>query len=353
MNAKKIGEFISTLRKQNNMTQKDLAQKLQVTDKAVSKWETGKGIPDIEFLLLLSQEFSVSINELLTGEKIEDTASEKKVEEKIAKEYINIVKKESEYRDIILGMSVVVAFFVAVAVALYNLVIPRIYEEVMGTRHCVIVEDYSYIMLMDQKYVPFHIPEGLTCEVGEILIYNPKVEGVSFLECLLFEENVVYSIKNCPQNEIVYLQGDYGLTETGFYCLESKVEEYTKVAEDWKRDTVVAQIRTGDVSNYNLEISEELLDYLESGTLKKAKGVDCYICLEDGDDEIALLSIQKNGIYMNIEGILLWKGGEYYFRDFDDSYNEDGYDSEDGLEEPYTIDGKFYEELDRIFSYKE
>lgn len=69
MNTQKTGEFIKNLRKENNMTQLELAKKLNCTDKAVSRWETGKGLPDADTLLSLSDVFGVSINEILLGER--------------------------------------------------------------------------------------------------------------------------------------------------------------------------------------------------------------------------------------------------------------------------------------------
>lgn len=69
MNSEKIGKFIYDLRKKYNLTQKELADKLNVTAQAVSKWENGRGVPDIELLKKLSEEFDVSITELIEGEE--------------------------------------------------------------------------------------------------------------------------------------------------------------------------------------------------------------------------------------------------------------------------------------------
>lgn len=69
MNTQKTGEFIKALRKENNTTQLELANKLNCTDKAISRWETGKGLPDADMLLSLSATFGVSINEILLGER--------------------------------------------------------------------------------------------------------------------------------------------------------------------------------------------------------------------------------------------------------------------------------------------
>ena len=69
MYSKKTGEFIAALRKERGLTQKELADKIGVTDKAVSKWECGRGFPDIGILEILSKQLGVSITELMNGER--------------------------------------------------------------------------------------------------------------------------------------------------------------------------------------------------------------------------------------------------------------------------------------------
>ena len=63
----KIGKFIATLRKYKGLTQEQLGEKLGVTNKTISRWENGNYMPDVEMLSLLSKEFGVSINELISG----------------------------------------------------------------------------------------------------------------------------------------------------------------------------------------------------------------------------------------------------------------------------------------------
>ena len=69
MDNEKMGAFIAGLRKEKGMTQRELAAKLNITDKAVSKWERGLSLPDIALLTPLAQELGVSVGELLEGEK--------------------------------------------------------------------------------------------------------------------------------------------------------------------------------------------------------------------------------------------------------------------------------------------
>ena len=71
MNQEKIGKFIKQIRQDNNLTQKDLADKLGVTYQAVSKWENGKNVPDIATLKEISKLFNTNIDEILDGEKKE------------------------------------------------------------------------------------------------------------------------------------------------------------------------------------------------------------------------------------------------------------------------------------------
>lgn len=73
MDAKVTGCFIAQLRKELGLTQKELAEKLEVTDKAISRWETGKGLPDTSLLKPLAEIFGVSVGELLSGKRMDDS----------------------------------------------------------------------------------------------------------------------------------------------------------------------------------------------------------------------------------------------------------------------------------------
>lgn len=83
MNQEKIGKFISKLRKEKNMTQNELATKLGITDRAVSKWENGRGMPDLSLIKPLCDVLDISVSELLCGEKINKKEYQLKLEETI------------------------------------------------------------------------------------------------------------------------------------------------------------------------------------------------------------------------------------------------------------------------------
>ena len=77
----KIGRFIAECRKKEKLTQMQLAEKLGITDRAISKWETGKAMPDSSLMLMLCDILKISVNDLLCGERIGMENSDKKNEQ--------------------------------------------------------------------------------------------------------------------------------------------------------------------------------------------------------------------------------------------------------------------------------
>ena len=117
----KIGKFIAECRKKNNLTQMQLAEKLNITDRAISKWENGKAMPDSGIMLDLCSELKISVNELLSGEVIDMNNYNEKAEQNLLE-----MKKQKEDVDrlllrleIILGVIIVAAFLVTMGVAAY------------------------------------------------------------------------------------------------------------------------------------------------------------------------------------------------------------------------------------------
>ena len=90
----KIGKFIASCRKEEGMTQAELAEKLGISDRAVSKWETGKSMPDSGIMLELCRFLKINVNELLSGERIMAEFYSKQVEENLL-----TMKRELEERD--------------------------------------------------------------------------------------------------------------------------------------------------------------------------------------------------------------------------------------------------------------
>ena len=133
----KIGKFIAECRKKKNMTQATLEEKLNITDRAISKWETGKGMPDSSIMLELCKELNISVNELLSGEMIEMNNYDRKAEENLIE--LKKQKEESDKNMLKLEMSIgyissiafLVLVFVASFVEMYSII--RIMLIILGS----------------------------------------------------------------------------------------------------------------------------------------------------------------------------------------------------------------------------
>lgn len=119
MDQVKIGRFIAECRKNKKLTQVQLAEKLNITDRAISKWETGKGMPDSSIMLDLCNELNISVNELLSGEVIKMEDYNLKAEENLLE--LKKQKEESDKRllsiEIVIGVLISIIFFALVFIA--------------------------------------------------------------------------------------------------------------------------------------------------------------------------------------------------------------------------------------------
>ena len=98
MDQVKIGKFISDERKAKGYTQKQLSELLGISDKTISKWECGNGFPEASLLLPLCNELEITVNELLTGERISQQNYKKKAEENM----VNMIREKEENKQKIL-----------------------------------------------------------------------------------------------------------------------------------------------------------------------------------------------------------------------------------------------------------
>ena len=116
MNQQKVGKFIAQCRKEKGYTQAVLAEKLGITDRAVSKWETGKCMPDVSIMLELCELLEININELLSGERITMTNYQKMAEENL----IKLQRQEELNNKKLLNMEIVIG---VTSIAFYFLMI--------------------------------------------------------------------------------------------------------------------------------------------------------------------------------------------------------------------------------------
>jgi|GEM_PF-1852866 len=113
MNQEKIGAFIAKLRKERDMTQEQLAIKLGVSDKSISRWENGKTMPDLSLFIPLSEELDVSVNDLMNGEIVVKKEYQETFEKNVVKT-ISKVEKNNRLWNIVCNsviIGVVILFF--------------------------------------------------------------------------------------------------------------------------------------------------------------------------------------------------------------------------------------------------
>lgn len=121
MNLLKIGKFIAEKRKKNGLTQMQLAEKLNITDRAVSKWETGKSLPDSSIMLELCQILNISVNDLLSGEVVTMDNYNKELENNL----LEMVKQKQEAdkrllrMETLAGVMACVPFAVGIIIGLF------------------------------------------------------------------------------------------------------------------------------------------------------------------------------------------------------------------------------------------
>lgn len=207
MNNEKFGNFIKKLRSEKGLTQKELGEKLNITDKAISKWERGISFPDITVLNSLADFFEVDVSELLNGErgKKEEIDIDKKIEEAI-EQYKNIeekrkikLKKIKKY----VGIISLVIFILTLLLQLgyycilkrYNFeyvldILPYIVNEVMITSLCISV--LYFVNKMPNKKV-------ILASIFTVL----TVVNIAFMANNAFKNNCIVSISQNFSNEVI------------------------------------------------------------------------------------------------------------------------------------------------------
>lgn len=115
MNQEKIGKFIAECRKEKKMTQQELAEKLGVTDKSVGNWENGRNMPDLSLFKPLCDILGITINDLLSGEKLRKEEYQEKFEENIVNTIDYSTKKINNYGNAIGIILLVFGLFISMS----------------------------------------------------------------------------------------------------------------------------------------------------------------------------------------------------------------------------------------------
>lgn len=121
-----IGKFIAKARKEQNLTQRQLADKLSISDKTISKWECGKGLPEASLMLPLCNTLNISVNDLLSGEKVSEVNYQKKAEENM----MNLMQEYEENKKRIISTSI--TGIIATVAFLTLIIIVSVYTDVIS-----------------------------------------------------------------------------------------------------------------------------------------------------------------------------------------------------------------------------
>ena len=120
MNQEKIGKFIADCRKSKKMTQSELAEKLGVTDRSVGNWENGRNMPDLSLFKPLCDELGITINDLMSGEKISKNNYQEKFEENIVNTIDYSTKRINRFNSIIGVILIIFGLFISLsAIAIF------------------------------------------------------------------------------------------------------------------------------------------------------------------------------------------------------------------------------------------
>lgn len=152
----KIGRFIAECRKKKNLTQVQLAEKLNITDRAVSKWETGKSMPDSSVMLGLCEILEISVNDLLSGEVITMNNYNKEAE----KNLLEVIKQKEQSDRNLLRVEWVVGIL-----SLIVLFVPIIIASVLP------MEEWQRTVLIFAGFIPCLVGCGFALKIEQIAGY--------------------------------------------------------------------------------------------------------------------------------------------------------------------------------------
>ena len=192
----KIGKFIADERKRKGYTQKQLSEKLEISDKTISKWERGNGFPEVSLLLPLCNELEITVNELLSGERVSEEDYLKKAEENM----VNLVREALESKKKIVLSAMVAGLTIIATVPLF--ILSGMFEMPVWTR----------VLLMGIGFVIMVMGIAIACVLDR--------EAGAF-ECPECKERFVPDMKS-------YVMGPHTITKRKLVCPYCGAHKYCK-----------------------------------------------------------------------------------------------------------------------------
>lgn len=227
MDQEKIGRFIANCRKQRKMTQSELGEKLGVTEKSVSNWENGRNMPDLSLFKPLCNELNITLNDLLSGEKVTEKEYREKLEENIINT-IDYTNKKLENRNNFIGL-ILITFGILISVSAIA-IFPS--ESSWGSIYSVFGAIVSLIGVSRFTKRLTH-PKRLLCNFSYFLIFIVLLITIDYIGVVNIHQAPRFSLVKVSGENIVYY-------DTPFYdvvrCNVDKDNETFKVIKNQKYD---------------------------------------------------------------------------------------------------------------------
>lgn len=227
MDQEKIGKFIASCRRKKNITQQELAEKLGVSDRSIGNWENGRNMPDLSLFKPLCNELDITLNDLMSGEKVKDKEYQEKLEENIINT-INYTNKKIKDRNNFIGL-ILITFGVLISITAVA-IFPS--ESSWGSIYSVFGAIVSLVGVSRfTKQLTY--PKRLICNFSYFLIF--------VLVLIVIDYVGVVNIHQAPRFSLVKVTGENVIYyDTPFYdvvrCNLNKDDETFKVIKNQKYD---------------------------------------------------------------------------------------------------------------------
>lgn len=232
MNQEKIGKFIANCRKEKNITQQELAEKLGVSDRTIGNWENGRNMPDLSLFKPLCQELDISLNDLMSGEKVKDNEYQEKLEENII-HTIDYTNKKIKNYDGIIGL-IFIVFGVLISITAI-----AIFPSERRWRGSIYSILGAIISLIGVSRFTKRLTYGkkLLCNFGYFLLFVTVLIIIDYIGVLNIHQAPRFSLQKISGDHVIYY-------DTPFYdvvrCNVNEEDEVFKVMknQNYDRDNI-------------------------------------------------------------------------------------------------------------------
>lgn len=227
MNQEKIGKFIAECRKKKNMTQQELAEKLGVSDRSVGNWENGRNMPDLSLFKTLCNELNISLNDLMSGEKVTEKEYQEKLEENIINT-IDYTNKKIENKTHLIGF-ILIVFGVLISITAIAIFPSEsswgsIYSVFGGIISLIGISRFTKRLTYSLRFI---------CNFGYFLIFILVLMTIDYIGVVNIHQAPRFSLVKVSGNNVIYY-------DTPFYdvvrCNVDKENEIFKVIKNQKYD---------------------------------------------------------------------------------------------------------------------